>query len=349
MADVTGWDIGGAHLKAAVLRDGRLMRAVQVPCPLWQGMDRLEHAFDAVLAEIGDTARHAITMTGELVDLFESRAEGVTRILKCVRAKLGANLSVYAGPVGFVGLDNAAGHIEKIAAANWHATASLCARQIGDGLLIDIGSTTTDVIPLRDGRVAARAYDDTSRLTVRELVYSAVIRTPVMAVAPEALYQRQRVPVMAEYFATMADVYRLTGELPFDVDQGSTADGRGKTTEESAARLARMIGRNLGDVPMQDWQAMARDLRASQMRALVDATMRVTANTSLPNDAPVIVAGAGAFLARAVAEAIGRKYVEFEGVLGGAAGSVPGASLCAPAVAVALLLEAGQARDFAAA
>src|SRR5436305_1575238 len=38
---VIGWDVGGAHLKAARVEDGRVVDVVQLPCPLWLRTARL--------------------------------------------------------------------------------------------------------------------------------------------------------------------------------------------------------------------------------------------------------------------------------------------------------------------
>ena len=70
---VIGWDLGGAHLKAVVLDEHAAVRHVlQRPCPLWQGLDRLMSAFEQICRFLtpGISCIHAVTMTGELVDLF---------------------------------------------------------------------------------------------------------------------------------------------------------------------------------------------------------------------------------------------------------------------------------------
>ncbi|MDP6495528.1 MAG: hypothetical protein QGI09_08965, partial [Dehalococcoidia bacterium] len=70
---VTGWDLGGAHLKAALLDESGIRDIVQSPCPLWQGLEHLETAMEEVLERFGPTQLNAITMTGELADIFENR------------------------------------------------------------------------------------------------------------------------------------------------------------------------------------------------------------------------------------------------------------------------------------
>ena len=145
MSVVIGWDIGGAHLKAARVKDGRVEAVVQAATPLWLGLDSLEAAFDALRAQLGHADHHVITMTGELCDAFPSRREGVAGLAAIAANHLApAAPSLYAGRAGFVELGEAAPHAADIASANWHASAALVALKLRDALFIDIGSTTTD-------------------------------------------------------------------------------------------------------------------------------------------------------------------------------------------------------------
>ncbi len=338
MTDIIGWDIGGAHLKAARLSGGRITHALQVPCPLWQGMDHLERAFGEILQSFPAAGHHAVTMTGELADLFRSRADGVKRIAHCARAALAGDIAVYTtGRSGFVPPTRVARHVEDIAAANWHATASICARRWRNGLLVDIGSTTTDVIAFANGQVSALGYDDTVRLQSGELVYTGVVRTPVMAMARTADYLGASIPLMAEHFATAADVYRLTGELAKAADQSASADGRGKTLAASAARLARMIGRNGGDSGMDTWRALAASIRASQIGAIAQAVERVAKRARLGSGAPLVAAGVGAFAVRAIGAGLGRAVEDIASAVPSRQSMKTKVSQCAPAAAVAML------------
>ena len=92
---------------------------------------------------------NAFTMTGELSDIFPSREAGVAALLKEIAERFPQESLIYAGPEGFVGLDAAANLTVDVASANWHATAALVARLAGDALLLDMGSTTTDIIAAR--------------------------------------------------------------------------------------------------------------------------------------------------------------------------------------------------------
>src|SRR6476661_2268558 len=83
----------------------------------------------------------------------------------------------------FVNLDDARADPRPAAAANWLALATFAGRCAPDGsaLLVDIGSTTADLIPLRDGRPVPSARTDPERLKSGELVYTGVRRTPACA------------------------------------------------------------------------------------------------------------------------------------------------------------------------
>src|SRR5882724_5594164 len=146
--NVVGWDIGGVHLKAARAENGRVVDAVQVAAPLRAGLDLLVEAFGVAKARMQPAQRHVVTMTAELADTFASRAEGVERIAALAGHELGDTALLYAGRAGFVSLGSASGLVTDIASANWHASAALVARQHRGALFIDMGSTTTDIVPV---------------------------------------------------------------------------------------------------------------------------------------------------------------------------------------------------------
>ena len=144
---------------------------------------------------------------------------------------------------------------------------------------------------------------------------------------------------MAEYFATTADVYRLTGELPEGADQLPAADNGGKTVRDSARRLARMIGRDLESAPLAQWKQCARQLAELQLWQIRQACERVLSRTVAVDRSPVVGAGTGRFLARKLAVHLGRRYRDFDSLIDAAPDTASWASSCAPAVAVALLAQ----------
>lgn len=329
---VIGWDVGGAHLKAARIDDGRVVAVVQVPSPLWLGLEQLEQALTAATARLGTADRHAATMTGELADVFVDRAQGVARLAAVLAGHVApAELSLYGGRAGWLPIEAAAAHVEDIASANWHASASVAARHMPDALFCDMGSTTTDIVPIGGGVVTACGYTDAQRLSCGELVYTGLTRSFLMALGPLAPFGGRWTTLACEYFATTADVYRILGELPAEADQLPSADHREKTIAASMARLARMVGRDGGVADGGTWRDLAAWFAEAQLRQIADGASLVISRGVLPPEAPVIGAGVGQHVMARLAARLGRHYVDFAALVG------PQAALCAPAVAVALL------------
>lgn len=339
MSERIGWDVGGAHLKAVRLDDtGTVLDVIQLACPVWRGMEYLEQSVGQVLQRFGNAAQHAVTMTAELADIFPNRHQGVMRICQALQQQImqhkQAQLRIYAGTHGFIEMNQVESLTASIASMNWLASAQLVAWQCTQGIFVDIGSTTTDIIVLRDGQAQPQGNTDAQRLSTEELIYSGVVRTPVMAVVQRVPFNGEMQRVAAEHFATMADVYRLTGVLPEQHDMSDTADGAGKTQLDSARRLARMVGRDVEEAPMLAWLALAHYIANAHLQDIMAGVKRVSAATG---DVPLIGAGAGRFVVRAIAKKMGREYVDFADLLQGETDHKDWAAVCAPAYSVARL------------
>ena len=338
MTRAFGWDLGGANVKLARVDGGRVVHVAQIPCPIIAERRKFDVAVEAALPLVSSPAVHAVTMTGELSDVFGDRAEGVDYLVALMqRVAAGQTLRVYAGSSGFLDPEVAKGRTLEVASANWHATAALIAQTLGDALLVDVGTTTTDLIPIKDGAVAARGATDAERLTEGELLYTGVVRTPVMAIARSAPFKGRVHRIAAERFATMADVWRLTGDLPGDADPYPAADQRGKSVQESAARLARMLGRDASETEHGEWIALARYFADCQLAEIEHAARGLAERDTLARSAPVVGAGCGRFVAKALAERLGRPYLDFAEIIDAAPEARETAARCAPAVSVALL------------
>lgn len=266
---ILGLDIGGANLKAAAAD----RRAVSVPFPLWKNKDALPAALADLIAKFPDADQFAVTMTGELCDCYETKREGVAHILRSVRAAArGHPVRVWGTDGRFHTVDEAIENHLTVAAANWHALATFAGGYVpdGDAILIDIGSTTTDVIPIRDGVPNPKGLTDPGRLATGELVYTGVRRTPVCAVVS------QRQVVAAELFATMLDVYVLLGMTAEDSTDVDTADDRPATRENAHARLSRMLGGDPETVSRAATEKLAHDAFEVQ-RSMIESGYREAA------------------------------------------------------------------------
>jgi probable H4MPT-linked C1 transfer pathway protein len=339
-----GWDIGGAHVKVAALDShSRVVAALQLPCALWRGFEQLESALQQALAALpggAAKAHHAVTMTGELADLFADREDGVRRIVEALQRRCdAAQLRVFAGERGFLDAPQALKVPASVASANWLATAQLIAGRIGEALLVDIGSTTTDLVAIHDGRVGATGRTDFERLVSGELVYSGVVRTALMAIADAIEFEGLRVPLMAEQFATTADVYRLTGELDERCDQHAAADGAEKTPQASARRLARMIGRDAHQRALETWRTLATSFRVTQLERIRRAAQQVLLRAAVAPAGVLVAAGSGAFLVPELARALRRPAITFARLVVSNLDDPTLIGVCAPAVAVATLAQ----------
>jgi len=344
MAVTAGYDVGGAHLKVALAEGRRVTEVVQIACPLWEGLERLDAALRQAAPLVKAAAHHAATMTGELCELFPDRKAGVLALVDRLELLLGPATRFWMGPRGLGSAQEARIDPAAVASTNFLASAEIVGRKVGDALLVDMGSTTTDIIPVISGRPCPRGLTDGDRLTTGELVYSGLTRTDVTAIAHKAPLHGHTYRLAAGNFATMADVRRILGVLPADLDQHATADHRGKSLEESLERFARCFGRDRLEASLDDWRTAAEDIAGRQMAEIGAGIAEVLGATPLPAGAPVIAAGVGAPLIAPLAADLARPCRDFGELVEAADSCRVWATRCAPAVAVALLANAEQAR-----
>ena len=330
-----GWDIGGSNTKMCRVVDGQVRMAVTRPFEVRHAPAELASVLRALAAEAGEghaIEAHAVTMTAELSRVFLTKREGVAFVLDAVESALGhAPVRVFTVDGVFVTPADARRDPLRVAAANWMATASLLSRTHPDAVLVDIGTTTADVIPIVAGRVVAAGTTDPERLASGELLYTGAVRTPVEALAAEVCVQGRRYTLAAEGFALSADVHLWRGELaPRDVT-GGTADGRPATRAAAGDRLARALCADRELMDDAAVTALADALAAAQTERVAAAIRHVVAGH--PSIRCAVVAGAGAFIATRAARAAGLEPIALADAHG------DDASRCAPAAAVALLLE----------
>ncbi len=298
-------DVGGAHLKAS---DG-VAWSDSRPFALWQRPHDLAQELRAMIAEAPPSERLAVTMTGELADCFATKAEGVAAIVGSVeQAADGRHTRFYLTNGKFVTGHVATREARLASAANWHALAQFAARYVPpstSGLLIDIGSTTSDFICISPAGPLAVAQDDTARLASGELAYTGTARSPVCAVVRQVPYRGQELPVAQEVFATTRDAYILLGDLPEEATSLWTADGRPATKKFCRARMARMIGADSDTFNHRDAITIARAVLEQQLAMLMHSAKKVWSRQESETPAVVVVSGAGEFLAARVAEQLG--------------------------------------------
>jgi probable H4MPT-linked C1 transfer pathway protein len=327
-----GWDIGGVNTKAARLRRGAPVRSVCVPYEVQHAPDALASTLQSVARSL-DVARgdrHAITMTAELSQAFRTKRGGVEFILHALESVFPSDrLHVYTVNGRFVSPPHARERPHDVAASNWAATAHWLARSKPTCVLIDIGTTTTDLIPIVDGTVSARGCTDPERLLNGELVYTGALRTPAEAITQRVPLWGGSAGVSADGFAIIGDAHLWLGRISPEDYTCRTPDGRPPTREYAGERLARTV---CGDREMLDEAAIdqiAGALASAQVQTILESLQGILRRW--PTIIEAVVTGLGDFIAAEVARAAGLKVVSLADELGSAA-------LVAPAVAVASLL-----------
>jgi probable H4MPT-linked C1 transfer pathway protein len=301
---VIGLDVGGANTKAAVV-DGETVRIASEPFEVWRAPEALSDAIASVVEQLElERAPVALTTTAELVDVFASKRAGVLYVLEAARQALpGRRLRVLTTAGQLISLAEARATPLRCAAANWMATGLLVARSRREAILVDCGGTTTDVIPIVAGEVAARGRTDLERLLHGELVYTGALRTNVAAVLGQVPIGGEPCPVSSELFAISADAHLLRGSLTPEQCTCTFPDNRGTSLPEVRSRLARVVCADPEQLAAGDLEAVAAAVEESQTASIAAALQRVADRA--PAGAPVVAIGVGAFLARAAAARCG--------------------------------------------
>jgi hypothetical protein len=339
--DIAPWlglDIGGANLKAAHTHGWTR----SVCFPMWREANQLALQLAKLIDDAPAFEGVALTMTGELADCFATRAEGVAVILEQVTSILPATMvRVYCVDGCWRSPSQAAREPWLAAASNWHALAKWSSRWIAQshGVVVDVGSTTIDVIPIGPNGVATSSKTDSQRLRRRELIYTGVERSNLAGVVPWAPLFGKRCPVMNEQFATTRDVYLWLGLLEPDPNDCNTADGRPADLSSARHRLARLVGEDSSTLADQDVTAIAEHVFQRQTSLLARAIRKVSGRLDrrlIQEESPqksIVLCGHGEFLAQAALELV----APFSDTIAVGEMIGPELSRSAPAFAVAAL------------
>ena len=333
MSSVLGWDIGGVNTKAALVVDGVVQRVLTRQFELQRSPEALTTLLENMARTLsGDDApdAYALTMTAELSQMFRTKREGVHFVLEAVERGFSGAVHVYTTEGTFVTPDVARMQPLAVAAANWVATTNVVATHYPDALLVDIGTTTTDLIPIVGGHVAARGRTDPDRLRSGELVYSGAVRTPVEAIVSEVPLGDGTARVSAEAFALSGDVYVWLGDLQAGDYDAPTPDRRPSTRPFAGERLARVVCADREILDDEAITAMAIAIAQTQANTIARSMGEVL--QAHPSITTAVVTGLGAFIGARAAKAAGLDVIPLSGRFG-----LEGAR-SAPATAVALLL-----------
>lgn len=329
-----GWDIGGAHVKLAYIKENSLC-VYQWDCPLWKGLYELDNvlkqAFKSIPTEV---TNHHVTMTGELVDIFHSRDDGVKKIMHAFLEHVVDQDQVkFFSHNGLVTQSQVIADTNSVASANWIASGRCISRVYDNAIFIDVGSTTTDILSINNGSLELNGLTDFERLRAGELVYTGVVRSCVNTICNEIPYCGDIIPLIAENFAVSADVYRILDWLPAHADYGNTMDGQPKNIESSMRRLARMIGKDYRKQDADVWKDVAQYIAKQQMQ-MISKSIKNQLH-KYEGEVTIIGAGVGRFLIEKIAKNSTIPYQEFtKKIIPSDMTLEANAADCAPAIAL---------------
>jgi len=284
-------DIGGANTKISYEDNGRIIYK-RYYFPFWKYREKFHRFLRKIIPKKVDMA--GITMTAELSDAFYTREEGVDFILNSVE-NIAKDIFVLTNEGKLIDTENARKNKEKIASANWIAPALYLADKYDSGILIDTGSTTTDIIPVKEGIVIAKGRSDLERLQYNELLYTGVLRTNVATIVKSLIVNNKITRVSSEFFASTGDVYRILGHISEKEYSCETADGRGKSRVECMARLCRVVCSDINSLGVDKIECIAAYIKKKQIMEIAE-NIRIVAKRTGLNKA--FISGIGRFIAK---------------------------------------------------
>ncbi|HJJ36211.1 MAG TPA: H4MPT-linked C1 transfer pathway protein [Methanocorpusculum sp.] len=267
-----GIDVGGANLKIVDEAGVHIHY-----CPLWK-----ESPLADILAEYaGEKA--AVVMSGELADGFFNKSEGISFIVDAVRKSF--------PDARFYGMDGAfhSDACHELAAANWLASVAYLRKRYPQGMMLDIGSTTADIVPFC-GFEKLIGMTDTLRLQAGYMVYTGMLRTPVATLASSANVNGIPTPFSTEYFSCSGDAHFVLGNIGVEEYTAATPDGKEVSREACLRRLSRTVCADLEEIGESGAVAIAEAFWKAQQKLVCDAVARVKKEA---NADTVLVGGIG--------------------------------------------------------
>ena len=301
-----GLDVGGANTKAVLLKDGEVQKHWFKYLPLWKDKKALDY-FLNVLAKSARPNVVGATLTGELCDVFSSRREGVVEIVEAVCNAFGDEICLFMSLDGtLLARDQSLTSLQKLAAANWVASTLVVGKKYPNCLFIDVGSTTTDIIPVRRGKPVSIGHTDLQRLRTGELVYMGVLRTPLPCICSEVSLGKEKIGVAAENFAIAADIYRVLGIIKEGDYTCETPDGGKKDRKGCMKRVARIFCSDVEEIGEKQILEAAKIFHDEQTDHVARALKKVMRLHRFPRGTKIVMAGLGRrILAEKAARAAG--------------------------------------------
>lgn len=329
-----GIDVGGANTKVAT-SDGSFVRLIYAP--LWRDKAIIYTILSDVKRrlETEEIKGTGVVMTGELCGCFNTKREGVLYIRNAV-SNIFVDTIFFGTDCAFKNRSAVDKEPLSFTATNWLASAKFISREYKNAIFIDLGSTTTDVVPIVKGEIKAKKTD-LERLKSGELIYSGVLRTSVSSLLKRVKITGEEYGISTELFATTADVYRILGYIKMGNYGCESIDNytfsgveEAKSRIGAMRRLARVVCSDLEEIGEYSAVSIAEQVKVAQIEALIDSMERIKMKYGLEM---VVSAGIGDFIVDVAADSLNMNFISLSSVYGNKISAV------FPAYAVAKLLE----------
>lgn len=325
MVKVLGLDIGGANTKATFLSTkGKKILELRTSIeyfPIWKNKKNLPLLLEKLKKKFTTLSKLdgvAVTITAEVSDAYFTKKEGINEILDYLILVF-SDTPIFVLDINarLLTIEDARKNPLEVASVNWVATGWMVSQIIRNCIIIDVGSTTTSIIPIFGGKIFAKGKNDLEKLQVGELVYSGSLRTNVAAIVDQIPVFGIMTRVSSELFAQSADIHLLLGNIGQTEYIVETCDGRGNSEKECLARLARVICADIDLINEEELMKIAEFIYLKQVDQIINGLKQVNDRFKNRFEKKIaVVTGLGRiFLARKAAENLGFEEIIDMGTL----------------------------------
>lgn len=311
-----GLDIGGANTDCCIFEMNdenklKLLRTSKEYLPMWNKKEDLKNLLKKFKKYDVDVI--CVTITAELSDGFKSKKEGINYIIDIVNDLFNEKIVKYVTYDGLKDYDEIKENPLNAAAANWIGSATLIKYIKKDCVFMDMGSTTTDIIPIINKKEAAIGHDDTDRLCAGELVYTGMLRTNVATITHEVPVNSKTATVSSELFAITADINMILGYITEDKYTCNTPDGDSKDLISCKRRLARVVCGDLDTISDKNIENIAQYIHNQQIIQVSKGLLQVVGRTGL--NTVVITNLSSGKICKKAAKKLGLNIIDLEDFL----------------------------------
>jgi hypothetical protein len=316
----------------------KIIKIIKKYFPIWKKPEKLQNILSELKNRIYSNEPDSIslTMTAELSDAFKTKREGVNYILDSATKAFNTNLlSVLNVKSKLISVNEAKTDPLEVAGANWVATGWLVSQKMDNCIIIDVGSTSTSIIPIINGKISAKGKTDFEKLLVGELVYTGALRTNIAAIVNRIPIRKSVATISSEFFSQSGDIHLILGNIVENEYSVETPDKRGKKIIDAMGRLARVVCGDLEFLKDAEIKDMATYIYSRQIEQITDGLKKVYSHLNLNDkrEIPAVVTGIGKnFLAKKAAKQLGiKKIIDISQIINN------NTFLASPAVGVAVM------------